>query len=75
LLLFVVHLIEFPLIILALLDEVAVAVDVNMKVFVEFDDAFEHASLFFDRAVGNSETVRKLNVPISRVLVSVPIAI
>lgn len=49
--LLVVNFIKFPLIVFSLFNEIAVAMNVDMEILVKFDNAFEHAGLFFDRAI------------------------
>jgi hypothetical protein len=52
---FIIDFVEFAIFVRALLYQVAVSMDVNMEILVQFDDAFECTRLFFHSAVGNGE--------------------
>ena len=54
--------VEFAFFVFALFDEVAVAVNVDVEIFVEFDDAFQCPRLLLDGTVRNVEVIRQLHI-------------
>ena len=71
LLLLVIDLVKFALLVLALLQQIAVAVDLDMEIAVELDDALIGARLFPDGGIGNGELVLDADVALLLVLLFV----
>lgn len=71
LLLLVIDLVKFALLVLALLQQIAVAVDIDMEIAVELDDALIGARLFPDGGIGNGELVLDADVALLLVLLFV----
>lgn len=58
----VVDFVELAFFVLSLLDELTVAVDVDVEVLVELDDALVGTGLLLDGAVADAEGIGKLEV-------------
>jgi hypothetical protein len=59
--LLIINFVEFAVFVCALFYQVAVTMYVNMEIFVQFDNAFKYACLFFYSIGGNGEIIGNVN--------------
>jgi hypothetical protein len=56
---FIINFVEFAIFVCALFYQVAITMDVDVEILVQFDDAFEYTRLLFYGIVGNGEIAHK----------------
>ena len=64
--LLVIYLVELSFFVLALLNQVAVAVNINMEVLIQLDYALEGTAMLLYRRIGNIKAVGNLEIIFAR---------